>query len=563
MMFKFTDILFPVGNSENIAIRFCRMTGIRITETTIREKLSTFRGYHGLEAVNELLRSHGVDNSKVLTSVKELNGHPFPLIARVRNKQKISTLLALVIKTNPDQSIEWYNPVSLRKETISVRDFLEIFTGEILVAENNEFAEEPDYKQKSVREKKKTITNLLISAAFPLLVAAVSIVAFMRFGFHASLFPVVFLLLSFAGVITSATLQLFEINRNNPFLKRVCHIGENIDCAAILNSGASKIFGISWATIGFTYFSGVLLSIIAGGIVDAHFLSVAATINILALPFILYSLFYQFFVVRKVCPLCLLVQIVLLLQFATSLAGGFLAESKIADDLRYSMPVFILFFAITFFALQITIIAINKTKQAHILGNKIQRLKQNKQVFSALLAENKKVENPATGLGITIKKTDAPINIILVLGLYCGVCSKTYFKIIQLIREKQVVDLQLIFASATDENNPKNLPLKHLLTIAEQGDINNIENALRDWFLAGKKDYKEFAAHYPVEEKMNGQRGNIKAMREWCEKEEITAVPEIYINGTRLPDIYNADDLTRLLTCDVFPDQSRTPEIHN
>ncbi len=566
-MFKFTNILFPVGNCENVAIRFCRLTGILITETTIREKLSAYPGYPGLDAVNELLRSHGVDNSKVLTSVTELNGHPLPLIARVRNKQKMSTLLALVIKTNPDQSIEWYNPVSLRKEIISGQSFSEIFTGEILVAENNELAnelaEEPDYKQKSRKEKKETIMNLFIAAAFPLLVAAVSIVTFMRFGFRASLFPLIYLLLSLAGAITSATLQLFEIDRNNPFLKRVCHIGEKIDCAAILNSGASRIFGISWATIGFTYFTGVMLAIMVGGIVDALVLQTAALINILALPFVFYSLYYQFFIVRKVCPMCLLVQVVLLMQFVTSLAGGFLGETEIADRVQYSMPVFILFFVIIFFALQITIIAINKTKQARILGNNIQQLKHSKLVFRALLTDGKKMSNPSAGLGISMKKTEASIHLIFVSGLYCGVCSKTYFKIIQLIKDNPTIDLQLIFTSIADHNNPKNSPLKHLLAIAEEGEINNTENALSDWFLYGKKDYKEFATHYPVKENMGNRWEQIKAMREWCEREEITAVPEIFINGTRLPDIYNVDDLTRFLTGNVFPDESHATQIDN
>src|SRR6202000_2271777 len=90
----------------------------------------------------------------------------------------------------------------------------------------------------------------------------------------------------------------------------------------VLQSKASHIGGISWSAIGFTYFTGSLLFQLFAGMINPVALSLLAWINLAALPYVLFSVFYQWRVARQWCVLCLSVQVLLVLQFVTALADG-------------------------------------------------------------------------------------------------------------------------------------------------------------------------------------------------------------------------------------------------
>jgi protein-disulfide isomerase len=74
------------------------------------------------------------------------------------------------------------------------------------------------------------------------------------------------------------------------------------------------------------------------------------------------------------------------------------------------------------------------------------------------------------------------------------------------------------------------------------------EQALDDWYLAESKDYEAFAEKYPMNGQLKLQTEKVKAMYEWCNKEEIQFTPTFFVNSHQLPEIYSVDDLKYFLS---------------
>lgn len=109
-----------------------------------------------------------------------------------------------------------------------------------------------------------------------------------------------------------------ELCINNEITERLCAVSNQTDYNAVLNSKGSKLFGwFSWADAGIIYFSSLslalLVSLFTGG---GNSINTFTVLAVCSLPFTLFSVLYQWRVVKKWCTLCLLTVTTLWLQFA-------------------------------------------------------------------------------------------------------------------------------------------------------------------------------------------------------------------------------------------------------
>ena len=111
----------------------------------------------------------------------------------------------------------------------------------------------------------------------------------------------------------------------------LCQPGSKRDCNAILSSKAAKVFeGLTWSEVGFFYFAGTWLLLLFGG--RSPFVwQILALLNIVSLPYTVYSIYYQARVAKKWCVLCCTIQALLWLEFFTiigSVNKAFLAPGN-------------------------------------------------------------------------------------------------------------------------------------------------------------------------------------------------------------------------------------------
>ena len=541
------NLLSPVQNCEEIAILFCNQLQVKITDNSLTKDLQEHPDYPSLLSTSDVFKNYGINNISIKTISENLSKLPVPFIAQIKEAKTGEQMFAMVIKVGDDK-LNWYNPKNKKSETIEYSAFAEIFTGYVQLAEVDDHAGEKNYEQKHKKEQTRHLITNSLALSIPLLTIAIAAISAWRVGLSESVFPIVFTVLTLIGVIVGALLLLYEVDQYNPTLQNVCHAGKKTNCDAILNSNASKIFGISWAALGFTYFAGILFSLLGSGIVSPSFLFIASWLNVIVLPYIIYSIYYQWRIAKQWCTMCLTVQVVLFLQFITALVGRFHTLLPITEVELTILFTEAICFIIPFFAVLLLVPALEKAKESKQNKIDLQRLKHNSQIFDALLAKQKQITVSTDGLGIMLGNPDAKYKLTKVCNPYCGPCGSAHPIIGELMHNNPALQLQVIFTASPEEGDTRNKPVKHLLAIAEKRDALLTEQALDNWYLAETKDYDVFAAKYPMNGQLKFQTEKVKAMYDWCNEVDIQFTPTFFINGHQLPEMYSLADLQYFLS---------------
>lgn len=115
------------------------------------------------------------------------------------------------------------------------------------------------------------------------------------------------------------------MDKNNPLLQKVCTGIAKGDCNAVLTGKQAKLFSwLSWSEVGFFYFTGCLLVLLFSANTLNNSIALIAWLNILSLPYTIFSIYYQWRVAKQWCVLCLVVQALLVLGSVNAIANTFL-----------------------------------------------------------------------------------------------------------------------------------------------------------------------------------------------------------------------------------------------
>lgn len=522
-------------NSIEVTQQLLKQLEVPFTNHKTEEALLQNPDYPSIAAVHDVLQEYKVDNMVLQVEKEKLPEIPVPFIAHLRGK----TNGFITVTKVSDNSIYYTAARSFSKiKTMSREDFEKDWSGVSLLAEKTEQSGEKDFEENLKKEKvQQWRMPFLISATVLLLGLLIGSAAAFTVGFT------LLTLLKLAGVIITDLLLWYEIDKTNPFLQKVCSGSKATNCNAILQSKASKLFGVlSWSEIGFFYFAGGLLAVTLTKEGSAPLL---AWLNLLALPYTIFSIYYQWRIAKQWCPLCLAVQVLLITEavlfFSTgmhqSLPAAFTAYSVFAAC--FLAPIVLWFFIKPYLL---------KAKEGMEYKNRFFRMKKDPRIFEALLAKQKKITASAAGLGITLGNPNATNTIIKVCNPYCGPCSKVHPEIHDLLLANDNLKVQILFTATVEETDRRSKPVKHLLAIAEKQNENLTEQALHDWYLPDDKDYDAFAAKYPMNGELKKQDEKIKAMNQWCDEVKIEFTPTFFVNGHQLPENYNVNELKYFLS---------------
>lgn len=520
----------------------------RITPNTVNEILQNHPDYPSLLSINDSLQQWHIDTAAFMAEPDKLHEIPAPFIAVLNNKDFVTVI-------QNSEAITYKNGTNKKAISQTKEDFIQEWKGIVLLATATEQSGDANY----TKEKQK---ELLQAAKLPLvllLLAGIGLFAMYKSNWHIGFS--LLLLIKLAGIAVASLLLWYEIDKTNPLLKQICSATKTTNCSAILESKQSKLLGLlSWSEIGFIYFAGgfVFLLFAAATTNIQPALSLIAWLNVLALPYTVFSVYYQWQVAKQWCVLCLAVQVLLLSEFAVSIAA------KQLHTLNTAYFTYFIYFllatlvpAIAWFLLKPVLLQAQQQKRTK---RQLARLKYDARIFNTLLPKQKQIAANANGLGITIGNPNAAHTIIKVCNPYCNPCANAHPKIGALLETNPNIKVQIIFTATDKEGDKRALPVKHLLAIDAKGDKALTAKALDDWYMAEQKDYEIFAAQYPMNGELKQQNEKVKAMSDWCNETYIEFTPTFFIShpspkgegkGVRfyqLPDIYSVDDVNYFLT---------------
>ncbi len=517
-------------------IQLLNQLNIKVTSTLVNKTIQSHPDFPSLLSISDSLTEWNVENAAVKTDKENLNQYPFPLVAFMGRDFKVITAAENGSVTYLDENAK---PKKESKDA-----FFKTWPGIALLVQPGEGAGEKEYitsKKKENRQQKLipfflTITGLAVLAVVYSFALVSSYIAVLGLS--------LLLLLKLSGCFITALLLWYEVDKNNPVLQKICTGGNpKTNCNAILSSPQAKLFNtVSWSEIGFFYFTGSFLTLL----LFPQLLPGIAWLNILALPYTVFSVYYQKAVAKQWCRLCLAVQLILLLEFAVSLVTNqlpypplFSFSSLYPLDITFTLPICLWYFVKPLLL---------KEQQTKNTPYELARLKHNPQIFFALLSKQKQIVKSTDGLGITIGNPNAKNTIVKVCNPYCGPCARAHKVIDELLEHTNNLKVQIIFTATNNENDTTALPAKHLMAIAQSNNEETIKKALDDWYLADKKDYETFAAKYPLPKRDDTfEKGVISKQEAWCKAQEISFTPTIFFNDYQLPELYAVGDLKYFL----------------
>lgn len=527
---------------KSIAANYIELLQGKVTVGTIKKDIEENPYYPSLLALSDTFGRYNITNEAFKVPSKDFDqlasDTPFVAFTKIPS---IGTDFVLITEIS-EQTVSYFHK-NKKVETVSKEDFLQGYKEIIWKAQLNEQSGDADYERKYKVEKneqnKKTAWIFTAIVGFLLIVGA-------NISYENTFSIVSITFLKIIGVITSCLLLAYEVDKNNPFVKNICSIGGQSNCDAVLSSKAAKIGSISWGEIGFFYFVTTTLGLLMPNLsyeVKATCLAIA---NIFAVPYIFFSIYYQWRIIKQWCPLCLTIQFVLASELIWSIFNVW--QYPFLNILQAPILLAILFCVfipvISWYALKSII---TKAKDHDLYLSAYKRLQYNPDIFNSLLHQQAQAPDGWQDLGIDVGNPNAKNTIIKICNPYCGPCEKSHVELEHILKQNNDIKLKVIYITRNNEFDKGRFVVKHLLAIAGEGNTNKTQSALDDWYLNVEKDYDLFATKYPMNGQLKEQETKIEAMSQWCDITDVTHTPTIFVNGFKLPENYKTEELKYIL----------------
>ena len=296
------------------------------------------------------------------------------------------------------------------------------------------------------------------------------------------------------GLSASVFLLINEFGKLPKIVAQMCHIGKETDCNTITKSAQAKLLGwLSWSEIGVLYFAGaflvLLLAFFANKINDVT--SILFILGLLTLPYTLFSVYYQAFVVKKWCPLCLVV----LLMLWADVLFLFLSFEKIGfESFNVDIQVFMLIlvgFLLPVLAWFVAKPFIIKNKKLDNLELALQKYQRDTALFDSFLQAQKTVEIGNFSREIIFGNPDAQTTLLSICNTFCKPCAHAHKEIENLVKHFEDIKFVVRFVVDNDQNSLPNKVLRHLFSL--ENDI--LPKALDSELL----NYEQWSKKYPLD----------------------------------------------------------------
>jgi uncharacterized membrane protein len=524
-------------NKENVIAvvwKILRHYGVKVTYETVLEYFKTNPGKLSLNDICDFFDYLNITNYALEINKSDLFEFNGPLIAYVN---KNGWELLLIHSADKERVI--YADSSNRKKTISTSDFLGQWEGIIILIEPDNSSGEKDYSEK---RRNEIINNALIPFAAVIFCMSALIGIYLNKVIQVDIldtYLISFVLFHITGLILSLLLVGRELDIKGGFTEKLCHLSTNTDCDAVTKSKASKIFGgITWADAGVTYFaSGLLILFILPFQSSYLFL---ALLTIVAIPYPIFSILYQWLKLKKWCPLCLSVQFILILEFAVLISKTNISTAITGLNTKIlisSIPVFSIVFLTV---LLIKLLLVNEKQKDHI-KLELKRLKRDPDIFIQKLRSGNRIDFPIRDQPLIFGETRSEVTVSVFLSLYCSSCSKVFSEILDLIKRRSKIKIELIFSSNNEEMSLK--LLKSIYKLVLFNEKNEALELVDIWYKADYKKKQELLKKLNMRDVPEGFDEFFTNNAKLFLTGRVNKVPAIYVNGYPLPEIYSIVDI--------------------
>ncbi|MDE6120880.1 MAG: hypothetical protein K2F63_03725 [Muribaculaceae bacterium] len=272
----------------------------------------TFKSLFGFE---KLLEEYGLESEalQLQNPGSDLDRLTPPFLARTGSTFAIVTAVS-------DQTVSLdYGDGKGPSETARA-DFMRLWPGIVLLTYPTDDSREPDYKAHRLTETGNSAKRIVLAAA----VVFVFIYLFVANGIYRHASTILLTAIDIGGLYVTYQLVLKSLNIHTRHADRLCGMIDRSGCNTVLETSASKFFGLfGWSEVGLSFF-GVSLGCL---LIFPQYTGYLALVDACACPFSLWSVWYQKYRAHAWCTLCLITQACLWLSLACYVTGGWFREA--------------------------------------------------------------------------------------------------------------------------------------------------------------------------------------------------------------------------------------------
>ena len=477
-----------------------------------------------LYGLSQMLSEYKVANAGMKVSDKKsgLEELAVPFIAHAGNE-----FVLVYKKDSKDVSYLW-NEKDIR---IGRERFLEIWSGNVLLAEADEESCEPDYERHRRFEWWERLKGCILFAAL----AGLCLFAGIMTGVFSRLSLVTLAVLNAVGLYTCLLLLKKQMRVQSEQADKICSLFKKSDCNSILQLKEAKLWGvISWSEMGFGYFiSNLIVLFIVPSLIPYMVL-----IGGIAILFSFWSVWFQKIKVKQWCPLCLIVQLLFWILGACYLLFGFVTmpvwsvEALLGTACIYALPPL---------TTNLLCERIGKGMQVQHIGQQMNALKMRDEVVTALLKAQDYYPVDETNSKILFGNPQANLRVTVLTNPHCEPCGTMHKRIENLLEKAgDRICVQYIFTAFDGDLETSS---KELIAVYLHHPLEEATRILHEWYTGGKYEKDDFFKRYPEDWDDAGVLQEFNRHQEWKKNTQLTATPTILINGYKLPREYRIEDV--------------------
>lgn len=476
---------------------------------------------YNLYGLSDMLSVYKIENAGIQVEDKDLGELAFPFVAHVGND-------FVVVRHLSGQMLEyiWRG----KQIFVPVDEFKRLWSGIALIAEPGKSSVEPEYK----KHLKAEFLSSAQKIGMIMILVVLLLLGCLQHRLFFSVVASLLLLINLAGVGVTSLLLLKQSKVQSEYTDKICSLFKQGDCNNVLESEAAKLWGVfSWSEIGFGYFVSSLILIVFYPQWGPYLFFV----NLLSLPYTVWSVWYQYKVAKQWCPLCLSVLLLLWLTAIVNVCGGWRWPTF---EIQEVLSVAILYF-LPFLALHLLTERWFRSEQLENVKYELNNLKASENVFLSQLGQQPRYEVSVASSLILWGCPQAKLRITVLTNPHCNPCAQMHKRIGALLKEMgNKVCVQYIFSSFNKELENS---ARFLLAVYQQEKRDKAELIYNDWF-AGKKYLGEaYIMTFGYDLESAEVKRELRRHNEWQRENRLTATPTILINGYQLPDNYKIEDM--------------------
>ena len=515
-------------------MKWLRIQNMPVVESHLRLRLESHPDYPSIIAIQDTLQELGINSYACCGTKEELKNEGKPFLAHFN------------MSGGHIQSFK-----NLQTAEQSIKDFDKHWSGNVMFAEHTEKYGNADHDKLHKKEKLNSKFGIVASILFAGAVLGLSIAA--------GSMPAILLTVSnIIGLYFSWLIAQKEFGISNSISDKICSMAKHSHCESVLFSKGAKLFNwLTWGDVGIVYFTVSLLYLLvaslslAAGQVGNQLVNLEPyyLLSLAGIIFTLYSLYYQWKVVKQWCMLCIGVLVILginaVIAFTQITSTGF-SLSSISETVKGLFMLSIIGLIILS-AWQLVKSLYQKSLSSLTNEIKATQLKRNPEIFNSLLQQGSAnpINLPEPDEAIRFGNPAAPYQIVIACNPYCGPCAKAH-QAIEHLYEKYPEQFSVAVRFAlnnNDDSDTRVITVKEIMKVAKTRPLESV----KDWYsLLNLEKFREL--HHTNGEQVNAA---IDKHIVWSKKAEIKGTPTFFVNGRKLPELFSWVDFVELIKYNI------------